>query len=157
MFSCQALLSFVLLSFVLSGNLASLSKVRDSVALLQVVDELIDHFSDQLTTDPFASIRAPLMRSRKVRPQDRKSAMTKAAKGLRQADSESKSGLDQYIIKRSREAKRESISAANRASKLLTIRSRVQISIRMFETRLTIYVFTPMLQFELLKCQQSQA
>lgn len=63
----------------------ALSKARDSVALLEVVDKLIDHFSDQLSTDPFASIRAPLMHSRKVRQKDRKSAMTEAAKALRQA------------------------------------------------------------------------
>src|SRR6185436_1414181 len=63
----------------------ALSKARDSVALLEVVDKLIEHFSDHLSTDPFASIRAPLMRSRKVRQQDRKRAMTAAAKALRQA------------------------------------------------------------------------
>jgi CHAD domain-containing protein len=63
----------------------ALSQVRDSVALLEVVDKLIEHFSDQLSTDPFASVRAPLTRSRKVRQPDRKTAMTKAAKALRQA------------------------------------------------------------------------
>lgn len=63
----------------------ALSKVRDSVALLEVVDKLIEHFSDQLSTNPFANVRAPLMRSKKIRQQDRKSAMTTAAKALRQA------------------------------------------------------------------------
>jgi CHAD domain-containing protein len=63
----------------------TLSKVRDTVALIEVVDKLIEHFSDQLSTNPFASIRAPLMRSKRVRQQDRKSAMIKTAKALRQA------------------------------------------------------------------------
>src|SRR4030095_1267034 len=62
-----------------------LSKVRDSVALVEVVDKLIEHFSAQLTPHPFTGIRKPLTRSRRVRQQDRKSAMTKAAKVLRQA------------------------------------------------------------------------
>src|SRR5882724_3760290 len=62
-----------------------LSKVRDSAAMLEIVDMLIDHFSDQLSKNAFASVRAPLLRSRKVQQQDRNSAMVKAANELRQA------------------------------------------------------------------------
>jgi CHAD domain-containing protein len=62
-----------------------LSKVRDSAAMLEMVDKLIEHFSDQLSTDAFAGVRASLLRSKKMGQQDRKSAMTKVAKSLRQA------------------------------------------------------------------------
>src|SRR5258705_1943726 len=62
-----------------------LSKVRDSAAMLEIVDKLIEHFSDQLSTDAFAGVRAPLLRSKKMGQQDRKSAMTKVAQLLRQA------------------------------------------------------------------------
>jgi CHAD domain-containing protein len=62
-----------------------LSKARDSAAMLEIVDKLIEHFSDQLSTDAFAGVRAPLLRSRKMGQQDRKSAMTQVAKSLRQA------------------------------------------------------------------------
>src|SRR6267142_877332 len=61
------------------------SKVRDSAAMLEIVDRLIEHFSDQLSTDAFAGVRAPLLRSKKMGQQDRKSAMTKVAESLRQA------------------------------------------------------------------------
>ena len=62
-----------------------LSKVRDSAAMLEIVDKLIEHFSDQLSTGAFAGVRAPILRSKKMGQQDRKSAMTKVAKSLRQA------------------------------------------------------------------------
>lgn len=62
-----------------------LSNVRDSAALLEILDKLIEHFSDQLSRDAFTSVRAPLLRSQKARQQDRQSAMTKAARSLRQA------------------------------------------------------------------------
>lgn len=62
-----------------------LSKVRDGAAMFEIVDQLIEHFEDQLSSDAFAAVRAPLTRSQKVRQQDRKSAMTNAAKSLRQA------------------------------------------------------------------------
>src|SRR6266496_1155676 len=62
-----------------------LSKVRDSAAMLEIVDKLIQHFSDQLSNDAFAGVRAPLLHSKKSGQQDRKSAMTKVARSLRQA------------------------------------------------------------------------
>src|SRR5215813_881391 len=62
-----------------------LSKVRDSAAMLEVIDKLIVHFSDQLSPDAFASIRKPLRQSKAKRQQDRNQAMTKAAKSLRKA------------------------------------------------------------------------
>jgi len=62
-----------------------LSKVRDSAAMLEIIDQLIDHFSDQLSTGAFGGVRAPLLRSKRTRQQDRKIAMTKVAKSLRQA------------------------------------------------------------------------
>ena len=39
-----------------------LSKVRDSAAMLEIVDKLIEHFSDQLSTDAFGGVRASLLR-----------------------------------------------------------------------------------------------
>src|SRR5258705_2900128 len=62
-----------------------LSKARDSAAMLEIVDKLIEHFSEQLSTNAFAGVRAPLLRSKTMRQQDRKIAMTKVAKSLRQA------------------------------------------------------------------------
>jgi len=62
-----------------------LSKVRDSAAMLEIVDKLIEHFSDQLSTDAFAGVRAALLRSKNMGQQDRKSAMTKVAQSLHQA------------------------------------------------------------------------
>jgi len=53
--------------------------------MLEIVDKLIEHFSDQLSTDAFAGVRAPILRSKKMGQQDRKSAMTKVAQLLRQA------------------------------------------------------------------------
>jgi CHAD domain-containing protein len=63
----------------------ALSKVRDSAAMLEILDKLTEHFSDQLSTDPFGSVRALLLRSKRVRQRDRRSAMTKMGKSLRQA------------------------------------------------------------------------
>jgi CHAD domain-containing protein len=63
----------------------ALSKVRDSAAMLEVLDKLIEHFSETVAHDVFESVRAPLMHSKKVRQQARSSAMTSAAKALRQA------------------------------------------------------------------------
>jgi CHAD domain-containing protein len=63
----------------------ALSKVRDSAAMLEILDKLVEHFSDQLTTDPFGSVRTLLLRSKRVRQQDRRGAMTKMGKSLRQA------------------------------------------------------------------------
>ncbi len=62
-----------------------LSRVRDSAAMLEIVDKLINHFSGQLSKNAFASVRAPLLRSRKEQQQDRNSAMVKAAEALREA------------------------------------------------------------------------
>ncbi len=62
-----------------------LSRVRDSAAMIEIIDKLAEHFSDQLSPDAFDSVRAPLRRSQKTRQQDRKKAMTAAARSLRQA------------------------------------------------------------------------
>jgi len=62
-----------------------LSKVRDSAAMLETIDKLIEHFSDELAPDAFASIRTPLRQSKASRLQGRKQAMTEAAKSLRKA------------------------------------------------------------------------
>src|SRR6267378_360132 len=47
-----------------------LSKVRDSAAMLEIVDKLINHFSDQLAKNAFGSVRAPLLRSTKAQQHD---------------------------------------------------------------------------------------
>jgi CHAD domain-containing protein len=52
---------------------------------LKGTEDFSDGLSDQLTTDAFADVRAPLARSKKVRQQDRRSAMTKAARLLRRS------------------------------------------------------------------------
>ena len=62
-----------------------LSQVRDSAAMLEIANKLIEHFSDQLSPAAFAEVLAPLNHSRNVRRGDRKIAMSKAAKALRQA------------------------------------------------------------------------
>jgi CHAD domain len=53
--------------------------------MLEIVDKLIEHFSDQLAKGAFAQVRAGLVRSRKVGQRDRERAMSQAAKSLRQA------------------------------------------------------------------------
>jgi len=60
----------------------ALSKVRDSAAMLEIFDKLIEHFSNQLSTGAFAGVRAPLLHSQKLRQQDRKSAMAQVARSL---------------------------------------------------------------------------
>jgi CHAD domain-containing protein len=62
-----------------------LSKVRDSAAMLEIANKLIEHFSDQLSPGAFTQVLAPLKHSRNVRQGDRKIAMSKAAQSLRQA------------------------------------------------------------------------
>src|SRR5262245_24321374 len=62
-----------------------LSKVRDRAAMLEVIDKLIDHFSDELSPDAFASIRAPLRQAKAKKLPDLKPAMREAAKLLREA------------------------------------------------------------------------
>src|SRR5215470_12675664 len=63
----------------------TLSKVRDSAAMLEVIDKLIEHFSAQLSKDAFAGIRVELEHAKANKVQNQKSAMTAAAKALRQA------------------------------------------------------------------------
>src|SRR5262249_604552 len=60
-----------------------LSKVRDSAAMLESIDRLLEHFGDQLAADAFDSIRTPLRQAETRRPQARQQAMTDAAKSLR--------------------------------------------------------------------------
>src|SRR5262249_7647936 len=62
-----------------------LSKVRDSAAMLESIDRLLEHFGDQLAADAFDSIRTPLRQAETRRPQARQQAMTDAAKSLREA------------------------------------------------------------------------
>jgi CHAD domain-containing protein len=63
----------------------TLSKVRDSAAMLEVIDNLAHHFSDQLSRNAFEDVRALLIRSKKVRQVDRNKTMSQAARALRQA------------------------------------------------------------------------
>lgn len=63
----------------------TLSKVRDNAAMLEVLDKLSEHFSDQLSQDAFASVRLHLNRASRARKASRRSAMTIAARSLREA------------------------------------------------------------------------
>lgn len=63
----------------------TLSSVRDSAALLEIVEKLIEHFSDQLSSGAFTSVLTPLRQSKRKGLQDRKKAMRDTAKALRQA------------------------------------------------------------------------
>lgn len=62
-----------------------LAQVRDSAAMLEIANTLIEHFSEQLSTNAFAEILAPLKNARNKKQSDRKIAMSKAATSLRQA------------------------------------------------------------------------
>jgi len=61
-----------------------LSKVRDSAAMIEITNKLVEHFSDQLAPHAFDSVRSLLRHSRKTQPQDRTKAMTAAARSLRE-------------------------------------------------------------------------
>jgi CHAD domain-containing protein len=63
----------------------TLSSVRDSAALLEILGKLTKHFSDQLSRDAFVDVVTPLQKSKRNRQQDQKKAMTDAAKALRRA------------------------------------------------------------------------
>src|SRR5215510_11445411 len=58
----------------------TLSKVRDSAAMLEVIDKLVEHFSEQLSKDAFANVRVELQHSKAKKVQNQTSAMTAAAK-----------------------------------------------------------------------------
>jgi CHAD domain-containing protein len=62
-----------------------LSKARDDAAMLEIANGLIEHFSEQLSRDAFVEVLAPLKQSSTVAQGDRKIAMSKAARSLRQA------------------------------------------------------------------------
>src|SRR4029450_6222597 len=53
-----------------------LSKVRDSAAMLEIINKLIEHFSDHLSPDAFASIRTPLRQAKAGRQQHRKTSIS---------------------------------------------------------------------------------
>jgi len=63
----------------------TLSSVRDSAALLEIVGKLIEHFSEQLSHGAFASVLTPLRQSKRKQLQDQKKAMRDTATALRQA------------------------------------------------------------------------
>lgn len=62
-----------------------LSKVRDSTAMVEILDKLTTHFSDQLAADAFDEIRAGLQRSKSAQRRGVKTTMSEAAKSLRKA------------------------------------------------------------------------
>ena len=62
-----------------------LSNVRDSTAMLEILDKLIAHFSDRLFPDAFVEIAAKLQRSKSVQRLGARSAMTHAEKALHKA------------------------------------------------------------------------
>ena len=82
-----------------------LSKVRDSTAMLEILDKLTSHFSDQLAPDAFDKIKARLQRSKSDQRRGAKTAMSQAAKSLRKArkriegwtDLEAKESLSQGL------------------------------------------------------------
>ena len=63
----------------------ALAKARDSAAMLEILDQLIEHFSETLARDVFTTVKATLKRSQKLKQPAQSHAMTKAAKALRQA------------------------------------------------------------------------
>ena len=63
----------------------TLSRVRDSAALLEIFAKLSEHFAEQLAGDAFAEVKSRLTRSKTVRSAQRKKAITEAAKSLRTA------------------------------------------------------------------------
>jgi len=62
-----------------------LSEVRDSTAMLEILDKLTSHFSDQLAAGAFDEIRSSLRRTKVAHRQGTKTAMSEAAKSLRKA------------------------------------------------------------------------
>ena len=62
-----------------------LSKMRDSKAMLEILDKLTAHFSDQLAVTAFDEIRLRLQRSKSEQRRGVKTAMAQAAKSLRKA------------------------------------------------------------------------
>jgi CHAD domain-containing protein len=62
-----------------------LSKVRDSTAMLEILDKLTQHYSDQLSRDAFDGVRSALRSSKLAQRQNAKTAMSKAARSLRRA------------------------------------------------------------------------
>ena len=62
-----------------------LSKTRDSAAMLEVTDTLINHFSEQLSKGAFVKLRKTLTSSKNAKQSSQTSAMSDAAKQLREA------------------------------------------------------------------------
>jgi len=62
-----------------------LSAVRDSAAMIEIIDKLTERFSEQLSADAFGRLRGPLVCSKRGRQQDQKRAMAEVAKTLRVA------------------------------------------------------------------------
>jgi CHAD domain-containing protein len=62
-----------------------LSKIRDSAAMLEITDTLVNHFSEQLSKRAFANVRKTLASSKSAKQSRQKSAMSEAAKQLRKA------------------------------------------------------------------------
>lgn len=62
-----------------------LSKTRDSAAMLEVTDTLVNHFSEQLSEHAFANVRETLTNSKNAKQSSQTSAMSDAAKQLREA------------------------------------------------------------------------
>jgi CHAD domain-containing protein len=62
-----------------------LSKVRDSTAMLEIIDKLTDHFSDQLSRGAFENVGTELRRSKSAQRKGVKLAMYEAARSLRKA------------------------------------------------------------------------
>jgi CHAD domain-containing protein len=60
-----------------------LSKVRDSTAIVETLDKLAAHYSDQLSEDAFDGVRTRLRRKKTAQKKSAKTAMSQAAKSLR--------------------------------------------------------------------------
>ena len=63
----------------------SLSKIRDSAAMLEITDKLVDHFSGQLSKGAFVNVRKTLAGAKNAKQPKQESAMSEAAKQLREA------------------------------------------------------------------------
>lgn len=64
-----------------------LSKTRDSAAMLEITDALVNHFSGQLSKGAFANVRKKLASSKSEKQSSQTSVMSQAAKELREARS----------------------------------------------------------------------
>ncbi len=62
-----------------------LSEVRDTAAVIEVIDKLTQHFSEQLSSGAFRGLRKPLLQEARESKKDKARAMAEVARTLRAA------------------------------------------------------------------------